>query len=263
MNCFHYFFDYGGFKMSKYSAKLTWVGYVFNLVADNNQVIATSHGYTSKGACLKGIESVQTNASLAPVEDQTVKNYEIETNPKFEVFTDHEEKYSFRFRAQNGQIVIAGQGYKSKAACMNGIESVRNNAETTDIVEEDIFAEKVIYGNVNTLDKDNTKAEAVAIVDGYIVYIGSADGLKDYIGKETEVLKCENGFVLPGPAAVDKPVDAAALNQCLKENKLSPITLSEKADLVILDKDITACAPEDIAEIKVLKTMVGGNWVNA
>lgn len=248
--------------MSKYSAKLTWVGYVFSLVADNNQVIATSHGYTSKGACLKGIESVQNNAALAPVEDQTVSGFETVTNPKFEVFTDYDGKFSFRLRASNGQIVIAGRGYKSKAACMNGIESVRNNADTVDIEEEDIFAEKVIFGNIITLDNENPKAEAAAIVDGYFVYIGSADGIKEYIGKETEVTNRENDFVLPGPAAVDKPVDAATLNQRLQENKLSPIALFKKADLVILDKDITSCAPEQIAETKILHTMIGGRWIN-
>ena len=50
--------------MSKFSAKLTQAGFSFNLVADNNEIIATSQVYTSKGACLKGIESRRDHRRL-------------------------------------------------------------------------------------------------------------------------------------------------------------------------------------------------------
>jgi uncharacterized protein len=43
----------------------------FNLVAPNGQVIATSEAYESKAAALNGIESVQKNAPVAQVDDQT------------------------------------------------------------------------------------------------------------------------------------------------------------------------------------------------
>jgi uncharacterized protein YegP (UPF0339 family) len=43
----------------------------FNLVAPNGQVIATSEAYESKTAALNGIESVQKNAPVAEVDDQT------------------------------------------------------------------------------------------------------------------------------------------------------------------------------------------------
>ena len=38
--------------MSKFSAKLTSAGFSFNLVADNNEIVATSQVYTTKAACL-------------------------------------------------------------------------------------------------------------------------------------------------------------------------------------------------------------------
>jgi uncharacterized protein YegP (UPF0339 family) len=41
----------------------------FNLTAKNGQVIATSEGYTTKAACMKGIESVKTNAPNAEIEE--------------------------------------------------------------------------------------------------------------------------------------------------------------------------------------------------
>ena len=37
----------------------------------------------------------------------------------------------------HGQIIATGQGYKSKKACLNGIESVKKNAPGADIVEAD------------------------------------------------------------------------------------------------------------------------------
>jgi uncharacterized protein YegP (UPF0339 family) len=43
----------------------------WRLKAGNNEVIATSEGYTTKSACLKGIESVKKNAPKAETLDQT------------------------------------------------------------------------------------------------------------------------------------------------------------------------------------------------
>jgi uncharacterized protein YegP (UPF0339 family) len=45
--------------------------FLFNLLASNGQVIATSEAYESKHAALNGIESVKNNAPGATVEDQT------------------------------------------------------------------------------------------------------------------------------------------------------------------------------------------------
>ncbi|OGO18379.1 MAG: DUF1508 domain-containing protein [Chloroflexi bacterium RBG_16_48_8] len=43
----------------------------WRLRADNNQVIATGEGYSSKAGCKNGIESVKKNAPKAEVSDQT------------------------------------------------------------------------------------------------------------------------------------------------------------------------------------------------
>jgi len=41
--------------------------YRFRLKASNGQVIATGEAYTTKKACLNGIESIKKNAADAPV----------------------------------------------------------------------------------------------------------------------------------------------------------------------------------------------------
>ena len=60
------------------------------------------------------------------------------------------------------------------------------------------FADKIIYGNFYTVDKKQPKAEVVAVKDGKFVYVGESAGAKDFIGKNTEVIKYDNGLILPG-----------------------------------------------------------------
>ena len=45
--------------------------YRWRLLADNNQVIATGEGYSSKDGCKNGIESVKKNSPEAEIDDQT------------------------------------------------------------------------------------------------------------------------------------------------------------------------------------------------
>ncbi|MBQ9009887.1 MAG: DUF1508 domain-containing protein [Clostridia bacterium] len=122
--------------MSKFLVKQTKDGFLFDLVANNGQIIASSQVYTTKAACLKGIKSVQNNAPDAPVEDQSVKNAKVEEFPKFEVYFDEAGEYRFRLRAGNREVIADSRGYKAKSSCVKGIESVRVNADEADIVEE-------------------------------------------------------------------------------------------------------------------------------
>ena len=47
---------------------------------------------------------------------------------KFEVYKDKREQFRFRLKADNGQNILASEGYTTKANCINGIESVKTNA---------------------------------------------------------------------------------------------------------------------------------------
>lgn len=111
-------------------------GYVFNLKASNGQVIAVSQVYDSMDGCRNGIESVKKNAPVANLEDQTVEGYEAQKHPKFEVYTDKAGETRFRLKAKNGEIIATGEGYKAKASCLNGIESIRKNAPDAEVVTE-------------------------------------------------------------------------------------------------------------------------------
>ena len=122
--------------MGKFVIKKTNSGIKFDLKAGNGEVIATSEVYTSEAACKNGVESVAKNAPVAAVEDQTAEGFEKCKHPKFEVYVDKAGEFRFRLKAKNGEIIATGEGYKAKNSCLNGIESIRKNADS-EIFEEE------------------------------------------------------------------------------------------------------------------------------
>jgi len=47
---------------------------------------------------------------------------------KFQSFRDKAGKYRFRLKGNNGETILASEGYSSRQACLSGIESVRHNS---------------------------------------------------------------------------------------------------------------------------------------
>ena len=123
--------------MGKFVVRQVKTGIMFNLKANNGQVIATSEVYNSAAARRKGIESVRKNAPIAPIENQTVEGFAKEKHPKFEVYLDKAGEYRFRLKATNGQIIAVGESYTQLSGCLNGIESVKKNAPDAEIVMEE------------------------------------------------------------------------------------------------------------------------------
>lgn len=97
-------------------------GYRFNLKAGNGEIILTSQNYSSKEGAQGGIESVKENAPK---------------DERFERLTDKAGSPRFNLLAGNGQVIGTSESYSSVAARENGIESVKKNAPTAVVVEED------------------------------------------------------------------------------------------------------------------------------
>ena len=93
----------------------------FNLKASNGQVILSSEGYTTKTACLNGVESVRKNS---------------QDPAKFEVKVAKNGKPFFNLKASNGQVIGASQMYASEVTLKKGIASVAANAPEAPVVEE-------------------------------------------------------------------------------------------------------------------------------
>lgn len=114
--------------MGKFVIKTTATGIKFDLKAGNGEVIGTSEVYSSEAACKNGIESVIKNAAVAGVADSTVEPAVEAKCPKFEIYLDKAGEYRFNLKAKNGEIILSSEGYKAKASCENGIQSVIKNS---------------------------------------------------------------------------------------------------------------------------------------
>lgn len=94
----------------------------FNLKAGNGEIILTSEGYTTKAACLNGVESVKKNGPL---------------DGRYEKKEATNGKFFFNLKASNGQVIGTSQMYASEAIRDKGIESVKKNSQDSDTVELD------------------------------------------------------------------------------------------------------------------------------
>lgn len=55
---------------------------------------------------------------------------------KFELYTDASGDFRFRLKAANGQTIASSQGYTTKAAALNGIQSVRTNSADAELDDQ-------------------------------------------------------------------------------------------------------------------------------
>ena len=95
--------------------------YQFNLKATNGQVILTSEGYTTKAACMNGIESVKKNCQL---------------DARFERKVASNGKPFFNLKAANGQNIGSSQMYANEKNMLNGVASVKKNAPEAQVVDQ-------------------------------------------------------------------------------------------------------------------------------
>ncbi|MAA80698.1 MAG: hypothetical protein CME97_00100 [Hyphomonas sp.] len=94
--------------------------FMFNLKAGNGQIILTSELYESKSAAENGIDSVKKNAA----DDG---RYDRKTSKAGEPY--------FTLKAGNGQVIGKSEMYSGAAAMENGIESVKKNGPTGEVVD--------------------------------------------------------------------------------------------------------------------------------
>ena len=101
----------GRFVIRQYETRMK-----FDLLAVNRETIASSDFYNSKASCLKGIASVAKNAPLAVIEDQTLKEYKKEINPKFEIFKDEGGEFRFNLRRKTDRLSFPPKAIRRKRA---------------------------------------------------------------------------------------------------------------------------------------------------
>ncbi len=85
----------------------------FRLKAGNGETILASEGYSNRGGCENGIESVRKNAG---------------DEARYEMKESSNGKHYFNLKAANHQVIGTSQMYESTSSAKNGIDSVKGNA---------------------------------------------------------------------------------------------------------------------------------------
>lgn len=93
----------------------------FILKAGNGQVILNSNGYTTRAACMNGIESVKKNS---------------QDEKRFDKLTAKNGKRYFNLKTSNGVIIGMSEMYESESGMINGIVSVMKNAFDAETIDE-------------------------------------------------------------------------------------------------------------------------------
>jgi|SRR5882757_2676442 len=67
---------------------------------------------------------------------------------KFVIKTGTNGQFYFSLKADNGQKILASEGYTTKAACTNGIESVKTNAKDDSKYARETSSNSKFYFNL-------------------------------------------------------------------------------------------------------------------
>jgi uncharacterized protein YegP (UPF0339 family) len=69
---------------------------------------------------------------------------------KFEIKKDKSGQFRFNLKAGNGQVVLSSEAYKTKAACENGIESVKKNCKNDKCFDRKVAKNGKPYFNLKS-----------------------------------------------------------------------------------------------------------------
>ena len=107
---------------------------------------------------------------------------------KFEIYCDKSGEHRFRLKAGNGQNILASEGYSSKAACENGIESVRKNSQDEDKFEVKEAANGKFHFNLKA-----GNGQVIGTSQMYADMSGCKNGCESVAtnAPEAEVVECD------------------------------------------------------------------------
>ncbi|HMQ47635.1 MAG TPA: YegP family protein [Saprospiraceae bacterium] len=108
----------------------------------------------------------------------------------FEIFkSENNDQFYFRLKAKNGQIVLSSQGYSSKSAAQNGVESVKKNSTEDAQYERKEAANGKFFFNLLAANKQ---------------IIGSSQMYANTASMETGIQSVKNNA--PGAEVVDTTI---------------------------------------------------------
>lgn len=91
---------------------------------------------------------------------------------KFEIKKDKAGEFRFNLKAGNGQVILSSEGYKAKASCMDGIESVKKNSQS-----DSNFDRKDSEGNYR-FNLKSTNSQIIGTSESYTTANARENGIE-------------------------------------------------------------------------------------
>ncbi len=106
---------------------------------------------------------------------------------KFEIKKDKAEEYRFNLKAGNGEIILSSQGYKTKASCENGIESVRKNSQ-----DDARFERKKTSNGKDRFNLKASNGQVIGTSEMYSSTSGMENGIKSVMKNAPDAKVVDN-----------------------------------------------------------------------
>lgn len=113
----------------KFVVKQEQSGFIYQLIASNGRIIATSNIYKSKESCLEALEKFRLCVY----------------DGSFYVYKDKNARYQFKLYNKQNRLVLAGEVYEEKNRAVAVIESIKRLAKYAIVIDQviEIAAEEV------------------------------------------------------------------------------------------------------------------------
>ena len=177
--------------------------YRFRFRAGNGRIVAIGEAYEQHASCLKGIRSIQNNCN-SEIEDLTIESKKI-PNPKYQIYYDDQNKFRFRLKAKNGEIIAQGEGYETKEGCLNGIDALRNSCDA-EIEDSTIIPESTETAVSSDVTPETKAAEAAELKAAEEARVAAE--LK--AAEAAELKAAEEARVAKGKEFIQTEVDSSA-----------------------------------------------------
>ncbi|MBF2760906.1 MAG: YegP family protein [Ectothiorhodospiraceae bacterium AqS1] len=92
---------------------------------------------------------------------------------KFEIYKDNAGEFRYRLKAINGQIILTGEGYKTRASAIKGVESVRKNSQDPSRFEVNVSRSGKKFFNLTARNK-----QVIGTSQQYASDSGCKNGMK-------------------------------------------------------------------------------------
>ncbi|AKH93534.1 MULTISPECIES: YegP family protein [Elizabethkingia] len=91
---------------------------------------------------------------------------------KFEISKRKNGEFQFNLKASNGQVILASEGYSTKANCENGIESVKKNSQ-----DDNKFDKKTSSNGKHYFNLKATNGQIIGTSEMYESAAGRDNGI--------------------------------------------------------------------------------------